>query len=104
MRIPAIPPFLRQEAVTLERQAENGFEPPVEIARCRVDRSARLSPNDYQLTAGCSARVFVDATEYGGEIREGDLISFDGDRHAAASVTRCDNPDGTPHHWEVDVA
>lgn len=98
-----IPPFLRQETVTLERQSDGGFEPPVEIPRCRVDRSARLSPNDYQLTAGCSARIFVDATEYGGAIREGDIVGFDGERHAVASVQRCDHPDGTPHHWEADV-
>ena len=103
VRIPPIPVFMRQEKVELERQTEEGFGEPVEIPRCRVDRSASLSPTDYQLTSGCSARVFIDATEYPGEVMEGDLIAFDGEKHAVASVQRCDHPDGTPHHWEVDV-
>ena len=71
--------------------------------RCRGDRGASLSPNDYQLTAGCTARVFVDATEYGGDLLEGDLVGFDGEWHAVEKVSRCDHPDGSPHHWEADV-
>ena len=47
--------------------------------------------------------MLIDATEYAGSIAEGDIIGFDGERHAAARVQRCDHPDGTPHHWEVDV-
>ncbi|WP_417801709.1 hypothetical protein [Thermophilibacter provencensis] len=105
MRVPPIPRMMRQEAVTVWRQRpEGGFSASVEVPRCRVDRSGRLSPNDYQLTPGCSARVFIDATEYRGELAEGDLVGFDGERHAVASVSRCDHPDGTPHHWEADVA
>lgn len=104
MRIPPIPAFCRREQVEVERQEEGGFGEPVAVPRCRVERSARLSPNDWQLTAGCSARVYIDATEYGGELAEGDLISFDGERHAVAAVKRLDHPDGTPHHWEADVA
>lgn len=103
MRIPPIPAFMRQERVELERQTDDGFGEPVAIPRCRIDRSAALSPTDYQMTSGCSARVFIDATEYQGEVMEGDLIAFDGEKHAVASVQRCDHPDGTPHHWEVDV-
>lgn len=103
MRIPPIPAFMRREQVELERQTADSFAEPVAIPRCRVDRSAALSPNDYQLTSGCSARVFIDATEYQGEVMEGDLIGFDGEKHAVASVQRCDHPDGTPHHWEADV-
>lgn len=103
VRIPPIPAFMRQESLSVIRQTEDGFADPVAVSRCRIDRSARLSPNDYQLTPGCFARVFVDATEYSGEIAEGDLLEFDGERHAVASVQRCDHPDGTPHHWEVDA-
>lgn len=103
MRIPPIPPMMRQEALRIVRQADGGFGEPVDVPRCRIDRSGRLAPNDYQLTAGCSARVYIDATEYRGGIAEGDLVEFDGELHAAASVQRCDHPDGTPHHWEVDV-
>lgn len=104
MRIPSIPTFMRQSTVRVWRQFDDGsHHGPFEVPRCRIDRSASLSPNDYQLTAGCSARVLIDATEYAGAIAEGDLIAFDGERHAVASVQRCDHPDGTPHHWEVDV-
>ena len=103
MRIPPIPPFMRCESIDLKRQTESGFGEPEAIDRCRIDRSAQLSPNDYQLTAGCSARVFIDATEYAGQVSEGDLIGFDGELHAVVAVQRCDHPDGTPHHWEVDV-
>lgn len=96
---------MRCETVELYRQFVDGssFHGPFEIPRCRIDRSASLSPTDYQLTSGCYARVFIDATEYPGEVMEGDLIAFDGEKHAVASVQRCDHPDGTPHHWEVDV-
>lgn len=94
---------MRQESLSVIRQTGGGFAEPVAVPRCRIDRSARLSPNDYQLTPGCFARVFIDATEYPGEIAEGDLLEFDGERHAAASVQRCDHPDGTTHHWEVDA-
>lgn len=94
---------MRREALTIERQTEKGLAAPVDVPRCRIDRGAALAPNDYQLTAGCSARVFIDATEYAGQVSEGDLIGFDGELHAVAAVQRCDHPDGTPHHWEVDV-
>lgn len=103
VRIPPIPALMRQETLTISRQTGDGFSDPVEVPRCRIDRSARLSPTDYQLTAGCSARVFIDATEYAGQVSEGDLIGFDGELHAVAAVQRCDHPDGTPHHWEADV-
>lgn len=104
VRIPPIPAFLRQEPVRLWRQHPDGsFHGPFEVPRCRIDRSAQLAPNDYQLTEGGTARVLIDATEYGGEIAEGDLVGFDGVRHAVASVKRCDHPDGTPHHWEVEA-
>lgn len=103
VRIPPIPAFMRREKVVLTRQTELGMHGPFPIERCRIDRSARLSPNDYQLTPGCLARVFIDATEYSGDIAEGDLLEFDGEKHAVASVQRCDHPDGTPHHWEVDA-
>lgn len=107
MRVPPIPAFMRQETVSIRRQSESDyggtFGDPVEVPRCMVDRSASLAPNEYQLTPGCTARVFIDATEYDGEIREGDLVEFDGEGHAVASVHRCDHPDGTPHHWEADV-
>lgn len=103
VRIPPIPAFMRREALTIERQTEKGLAAPVDVPRCRIDRGAALAPNDYQLTAGCSARVFIDATEYAGQVSEGDLIGFDGELHAVAAVQRCDHPDGTPHHWEVDV-
>lgn len=104
MRLPPIPALLRQEQLSIRRQVEGGFGEPVAVPRCRIDRSAQLSPNDYQLTPGCSARAFIDATEYDGEIYEGDLVEFDGEAHAVASVQRCDHPDGTVHHWEADVA
>lgn len=103
MRIPPIPAFMRRESIDVIRQTNDGFADPVTVMRCRIDRSAMLSPNDYQITPGCRARVFVDATEYAGEIAEGDLIEFNGEKHAASSVKRCDHPDGTPHHWEVDA-
>lgn len=103
MRIPPIPAFLRRESLRIIRQAGDGFSDPVAVERCRIDRSARLSPTDYQLTPGCLARVFIDATEYSGDIAEGDLLEFDGEKHAVASVQRCDHPDGAPHHWEVDA-
>ena len=103
MRFPPIPRIVRQESVSIRRQTEDGFGEPLAVPRCRVDRSASLSPNDYQLTPGCTARVFIDATEYDGELYEGDLVEFDGEDHAVASVQRCDHPDGTPHHWEADV-
>ena len=107
MRFPPIPALVRQETVTLRRQVESDyggtFGEPVEVPRCRVDRSAALSPDDRRLTPGCSARVYIDATEYAGSITEGDLVGFDGEDHVAATVTRCDHPDGTPHHWEVDA-
>ena len=94
---------MRNETVRVRRQQGDGFGEPVDVPRCRVDRSASLSPNDYQLTAACTARVFVDATEYDGDLLEGDLVGFDGEWHAVAEVDRCDHPDGTPHHWEADV-
>lgn len=103
VRIPPIPAFMRQESLRVIRQTEDGFSDPVVVERCRIDRSARLSPTDYQLTPGCFARVFIDATEYSGDIAEGDLLEFDGEKHAVASVQWCDHPDGTPHHWEVDA-
>lgn len=103
MRFPPIPRVVRQESVSVRRQTEDGLGEPVTVPRCRVDRSASLSPNDYQLTPGCTARVFVDATEYAGDLFEGDVVEFDGEGHAVASVRRCDHPDGTPHHWEADV-
>ena len=81
VRIPPIPAFMRQESLRVIRQTEDGFSDPVAVERCRIDRSARLSPTDY----------------------EGDLLEFDGEKHAVASVQRCDHPDGTPHHWEVDA-
>ena len=103
MRIPPIPALLRQETINLFHQTESGYSSPITIPRCRVDRSAQLSPNDYELTIGCIARVFIDATEYVGEIYEGDLIEFDGEKHSVSTVNRCDHPDGTVHHWECDV-
>lgn len=104
VRIPPIPRFMRGEAVELRSQSEGGgFGEPVRVPRCRVERGASLSPNGYQLTPGCSARVIVDATEYGGELLEGDLVGFDGEWHAVASVSRIDQPGGRPHHWEADV-
>lgn len=103
MRIPPIPALVRRETVLLRHQGERGPGDPVVVNRCRVDRSARLSPNAYQMTPGCSARVFIDATEYAGEVFEGDLLGFDGEWRAAAQVSRVDHPDGTPHHWEVDA-
>ena len=30
-------------------------------------------------------------------------VRFDGEDHAVAKASRIDNPDGTPHHWELDV-
>ena len=103
VRIPPIPRIVRNETVQVRRQGGDGFGEPVAVPRCRVDRSASLSPNDYQLTAGCEARVFIDATEYDGDLLEGDLVGFDGEWHAVEKVDRCDHPDGTPHHWEADV-
>lgn len=104
VRIPPIPLSMRRESLSVSLQLADGtFSEPVTVPHCRIDRSARLSPNDWQLTAGCSARVFIDATEWGGPLREGDLVLFDGQEHAVASVSRCDHPDGTPHHWEADV-
>ncbi len=103
VRIPPIPRVVRNEAVRVRRQEGGDFGEPVDVPRCRVDRSASLSPNDYQLTAGCTARVFVDATEYDGDLLEGDLVGFDGEWHAVEKVSRCDHPDGSPHHWEADV-
>ncbi len=104
MRIPPIPPVMRQEEISLRRMDDGGgYAPAVTIPRCRVDRAAGLAPNDWQLTQGCTARVLVDATAYGGEIAEGDLVTFDGEDHAVASVKRIDHPDGTCHHWEVDA-
>lgn len=103
MRIPPIPALMRQETLTVERQDGDGFTAPVAVPRCRIDRSAALAPNAYQLTQGCTARVFIDATEYDGQLAEGDLVGFDGERHAVARVQRCDHPDGTVHHWEADV-
>lgn len=107
VRVPPIPRALRGEAVTVRRQAEGDyggtFGEPVEVPRCRVERQGALAVTEYQLTPGCSARVFVDATEYAGDIREGDLVGFDGEDHAVASVARYDQPDGSPHHWEADV-
>ena len=47
--------------------------------------------------------MLIDATEYGGDVAEGDLVVFDGESHAVASVKRIDHPDGTCHHWEVDA-
>lgn len=95
--------MMRREEIGIERQAGDGFADPVAVPRCRIDRSAALAPNAYQLTQGCTARVFIDATEYAGELAEGDLVSFDGERHAVARVQRCDHPDGAVHHWEADV-
>ena len=107
MRIPPIPAVMRRETVQVLRQAESDYGgtygEPVEVPRCRVDRSGALSPNDHRLTPGCSARVFIDATEYAGGLREGDLVRFDGEDHAVAAVDRCDHPDGTVHPWEADV-
>ncbi len=103
MRFPPIPRFVRRESLEIIRQGRDGFGDPIPVSNCRIDRSASLSPNDYQLTAGCTARIFVDATEYSGDIYEGDIVEFDGEKHAVASVQRCDHPDGTPHHWECDV-
>ena len=103
MRFPPIPAFVRQEAVQLRSQDGEGYSAPIDIPRCRVDRSSQLAPNDYQLTEGCVARVFVDATEYKGEILEGDLVGFDNSWFAASRVGRYGNPDGSVHHWEVDV-
>ncbi len=105
MRLPPIPALVRRQAVTVRRQAADGsYGEPVEVPRCRVDRAGSLSPNDWQLTPGATARVTIDATEYAEGLREGDLVGFDGEEHAAASVSRYDHPDGTPHHWEVDVS
>lgn len=107
MRFPPIPRAMRCERVRLQRQAESDyggtFAEPVEVERCRVERSAALRPTEYQLADGCTARVFIDATEFDGAISAGDLVTFDGYGHAVASASRYDNPDGTPHHWEVDV-
>lgn len=104
MRFPRIPPLVRQSALTVRNRLDSGgFSEPATVGRCRIDRSGQLAPNAYQLTEGCVARVFIDATEWAGELREGDLVGFDGEEHAVASVARCDHPDGTPHHWEADV-
>ena len=103
VRFPPIPALVRQELVEVLRQEEGGFSEPVAVPRCRVDRAGQLSPNDWQLTAGCTARVLVDATEYAGELVEGDLVRFGGEDHAVAKASRIDNPDGTPHHWELEV-
>lgn len=103
MRIPPIPRMLRTEALQVVPQSEDGFGEPVDVARCRIERAASLSPNDYQLTEGSIARVFIDATEYSGDLVEGDLVRFDGADHAVSSVARYDHPDGSPHHWEADV-
>lgn len=103
MRIPPIPRLMRNEALQIRRQEGDGFGEPVDVPRCRIDRSASLAPNQYQLTEGCTARVFVDATEYAGDLLEGDLVGFDGEWHAVSSVNRCDHPDGAVHHWEADV-
>ena len=103
MRFPPIPAFVRQEAVQLRSQDGESYSAPIDIPRCRVDRSSQLAPNDYQLTEGSTARVFIDATEYSGDLVEGDLVRFDGEDHAVSSVARYDHPDGSPHHWEADV-
>lgn len=104
MRIPPIPRVMRQETISLRRMDDGGgYAQPVEVPRCRVDRAAGLAPNDWQLTQGCTARVLIDATEYGGDVAEGDLVVFDGESHAVASVKRIDHPDGTCHHWEIDA-
>lgn len=105
MRFPPIPWTLRPEAVGIRRQdGEGGHGEAVTVRRCRVDRAGSLAPRDWQLTQGRTASVLIDATEYAGELDEGDLIVFDGADHAASRVVRVDNPDGTCHHWEVDAS
>ena len=102
----------------LRSQSEGGgFDEPVRIPRCRVERGASLSPDDYQLTPGCSARVIVDATEYGGELLEGDLVRLRRGvarrgvglahrpaRRAAAPTREADVRDEQQGRGEVDLS
>ena len=102
MRFPPIPAFLRADEVEVERRTPSGFAPPVRIPRCIVELQGQVQPNAWQVVDGTAARVLIDASECPEGISEGDLVGHGGRRMAASSVRRIDNPDGTPHHWEVD--
>lgn len=89
------------------------YEDAYTIANVRFERAATVAAQSdagaqggYVIATGMKGRIFIDAVNSEGarQIAEGALVSVDGgDDMEAATVSRYDNFDGTPHHWEVDV-
>ena len=83
------------------------------IAHVRFERSAAITAETaagaqggYVIATGMKGRIFIDAENSEGarQIAEGARVSVDGgEAMEAVTVSRYDNADGTPHHWEVDV-
>lgn len=89
------------------------YDDTYEIANVRFERAAAIAAESdagaqggYVIATGTKGRIFIDAVNSTGarSITEGALVSVDGgDEMEAATVSRYDNLDGSPHHWEVDV-
>ena len=86
---------------------------PVEIQHVRFTRSSEFSvvnnsgvTSGYVFQDGSRGLIYVDAVNSSGafDIPEGSEVRVDGgERMEVVKVTKCDNLDGTLHHYEIEV-
>lgn len=118
VRLAPLPATLLPSTVSVRERVEDdehggSYAEPYAIAHVRFERAAAISAeasagaqDGYVVTTGSKGRIFIDAENSTGarSIAEGALVYVDGgDEMEAATVSRYDNLDGSPHHWEVDV-
>lgn len=119
VRLAPLPATLLPSTVSVRERVEDdehggSYAEPYAIAHVRFERAAAISAeasagaqDGYVVTTGSKGRIFIDAETSGGarQIVEGALVSVDGGPEMeAVAVNRYDHPDGSCHHWEVEVS
>lgn len=97
----------------VEDEHGSGYGDPVTITHVRFERATAYATDasggaqgGYVYATDAKGRVFVDATNSDGayEVPELSLVSVDGaDPMEVIRVNEQLNPDGSVHHWEVEV-
>lgn len=118
IRLAPLPWSVLPSTISVRERVEDdehggSYKDAYSIAHVRFERAASIAAEPsggaqggYVIATGAKGRIYIDAENSTGArpIAEGALVSVDGgDEMEAATVSRYDNLDGSPHHWEVDV-